>query len=113
MVAVDNIVNGLFGLLQFPLTYFAIHQLNGNFTWINIFQVIILSPLMYFCYKMYGWERQDLVPIRPMEGEELPCDMLGNRERKKLKMPNMPHVELPAFVGGRRSEGDARTGLNP
>ena len=86
------------------MTYFAIHQLNGNFTWINVFQVIILSPLMLFCYKVYGWERQDLVPIRPMEGEELPCDMLGNRERKKMKMPNMPHVEPVSYTHLRAHE---------
>ena len=113
LVAVDNIVNGLFGLLQFALTYFAIHSLNGNFTWINVGQVVVLTPLTWFCYKMYIWERQDLVAIRAMEGEELPCDMLGSRERKKIniKMPDLPHVELPTF--GRRSsvEDGTRTGL--
>lgn len=57
---------------------------------------------------MYRWEREDLVPIRPLEGEELPCDMLGHQERKKLKdlhLPNlglgelrMPHVQLPEAI---------------
>ncbi len=28
---------------------------------------------------MYKWERQELVPIRPMEGEELPCNVSGPR----------------------------------
>ncbi len=39
MVAVDNTVNGLFGLLQLPLTNWALHGLHGNFTAINIIQV--------------------------------------------------------------------------
>lgn len=39
LVAVDNLFNGLFGLLQYPLTYLAIHPLNGNFMWVNIVQV--------------------------------------------------------------------------
>lgn len=39
LVAVDNIFNGLFGLLQYPLTYLAIHPLNGNFMWVNLGQV--------------------------------------------------------------------------
>lgn len=40
--------------------------------------------------------------------------MLGSRERKNIKIPNLPHVELPTFGVGRRSVDDgARTGLNP
>jgi len=93
LVAIDNSFNGIFGLLQFPLTYFAIHVLDGDFTAINIAQVIILLPLSVFCYYMYKWEREDLVPIRPLEGEELPCDMIGVRERKKL-----PNIELPNLI---------------
>lgn len=93
LVAIDNSFNGLFGLLQFPLTYFAIHVLDGDFTAINIAQVIILLPLSIFCYYMYKWEREDLVPIRPLEGEELPCDMIGVRKRKQL-----PHIELPNLI---------------
>ena len=75
------------------MTYFAIHVLDGDFTAINIAQVIILLPLSVFCYYMYKWEREDLVPIRPLEGEELPCDMIGVRERKKL-----PNIELPNLI---------------
>uniref|UniRef100_A0A1D1ZZN3 Uncharacterized protein n=1 Tax=Auxenochlorella protothecoides TaxID=3075 RepID=A0A1D1ZZN3_AUXPR len=108
LVAVDNIFNGLFGLLQYPLTYLAIHPLNGNFMWVNLGQAACLIPLSWFCVAMYRWEREDLVPIRPLEGEELPCDMLGHQERKKLKdlhLPNlglgelrMPHVQLPEAI---------------
>lgn len=98
LVAIDNSFNGLFGLLQFPLTYFAIHVLDGDFTAINIAQVVILLPLSIFCYYMYRWEREDLVPIRPLEGEELPCDMIGVRERKKL-----PHIELPNLIARMQS----------
>lgn len=57
-MAVDNIVNGLFGLLQFPLSYLAIHALGGNFLIINLCQVAILSPLLYFCVLLYRWERE-------------------------------------------------------
>ena len=39
MVAVDNAVNGLVGLIQLPLTNWALHGLKGNFTAINIIQV--------------------------------------------------------------------------
>ena len=37
-------------------------------------QIVILAPLFVFCWYMRKWETQDLVPIRPMEGEELPCN---------------------------------------
>ncbi len=104
LVAIDNTFNGLFGLLQYPLTYAAIHGLDGNFTLINVLQAVALLPLFAFCYYMGRWEREDLVPIRPMEGEELPCDMVGARERKKLRPLHLPHIELPAMPGlpGRR-----------
>lgn len=39
MVAIDNAFNGLFGLLQLPLTNWGLRGLNGNFTLINILQV--------------------------------------------------------------------------
>ncbi len=32
---------------------------------------------------MYRWERQELVPIRPSEGEELPCNMVGPRLKRE------------------------------
>jgi hypothetical protein len=41
---------------------------------INVAQIVILAPLFVFCVYMRKWETQDLVPIRPMEGEELPCN---------------------------------------
>ena len=107
LVAIDNTFNGLFGLLQFPLTYLAIHAFNGNFTLINIGQVVVLLPLIVFCYFMYKWEREDLVPIRPLEGEELPCDMMGARTKKSLPHVHLPHIELPHILSGRhRTESD-------
>ena len=39
MMAIDNAVNGLFGLMQLPLTNWGIHGLGGNFTAINLLQV--------------------------------------------------------------------------
>ena len=42
-------------------------------------QIVVLVPLFLFCWFMYRWERQELVPIRPLEGEELPCNMTGPR----------------------------------
>jgi hypothetical protein len=98
LVAIDNTFNGLFGLLQYPLTNLAIHKLNGNFTAINVVQAVVLLPLFAFCWYMYRWERQDLVPIRPLEGEELPCDPVGQRTRKAL--PHLPHIELPTRLPG-------------
>lgn len=106
LVAIDNTFNGIFGLLQYPLTYLAIHSFDGNFTAINIGQVIVLLPLFLFCYFMGKWEREDLVPIRPLEGEELPCDMVGARTRKQLPHMHLPHIELPHLRGGRRDHSN-------
>ena len=87
LLAIDNTFNGLFGLLQvccchplgsstrneppvahalpqYPLTYVGIHWLDGNFTIINIVQAATLLPLFFFCYCMYAWEREDLIPVR-------------------------------------------------
>ncbi|KAK9804317.1 hypothetical protein WJX72_006375 [[Myrmecia] bisecta] len=85
MLAVDNTFNGLVGLLQLPLTYWGLHGLNGNFTAINLLQALVLLPLFAFCWYMYKWEREDLVPIRPMEGEELPCNLVGPRQVRESK----------------------------
>ncbi|KAL4450614.1 hypothetical protein ABPG77_000970, partial [Micractinium sp. CCAP 211/92] len=68
LVAADNIVNSLFGLLQYPLAFAGLHH---GFTWINISQAIVLLPLFLFAFFMFRWENADLVPIRPLEGEEL------------------------------------------
>ena len=43
MVAIDNTINGLVGLLQLPLTNWGLHGLGGNFTAINIIQVSLLQ----------------------------------------------------------------------
>lgn len=111
LVAIDNTFNGLFGLLQFPLTYLGIHALDGNFTLINIGQAVVLLPLFIFCYFMWRWEREDLVPIRPLEGEELPCDMVGQRQRKSLphiELPSIsiPHIEMPGITRRGRAYGE-------
>lgn len=68
LVAADNIVNSLFGLLQYPLTNLGLHS---GFAVINIVQAVVLLPLFLFAFFMYRWENSDLVPIRPLEGEEL------------------------------------------
>ena len=107
LVAIDNTFNGLFGLLQYPLTYLGIHAFNGNFTAINVAQVVILLPLFLFCLFMGKWEREDLVPIRPMEGEELPCDMMGARTRKALPQMHLPHIELPTLRPRRTTSNGA------
>lgn len=93
LVGVDNLANGVFCLLQYPFTYWGLHQLNGNFMVLNLAQVgwergdgllwstsqssdpsLIISciflqagalfPLYLFCWAMYKWEREDLVPMR-------------------------------------------------
>ena len=99
LVAADNVVNSLFGLLQvrsfcafasecrtgppacfpaharlccawaqYPLASVGLHY---GFTWINIAQAIVLLPLFVFAIFMYRCENADLVPIRPLEGDEL------------------------------------------
>ncbi|KAK9819041.1 hypothetical protein WJX74_009705, partial [Apatococcus lobatus] len=83
MVAVDNTFNGLVGLLQLPLTDWGLQGLRGNFLAINLIQVGLLLPQFIFCWFMYHWERQELVPIRPSEGEELPCNMVGPRMKRE------------------------------
>lgn len=103
LVAVDNTTNGVVGLLQYPITYLAIHALDGSFWIINLCQAAILLPLFFFCAAMRRWERDDLVPIRPMEGEELPCDMVGmhrKKELKNLKIAETLHLDrLPESLG--------------
>ena len=44
-------------------------------------QVAILLPLFIFCWYMYNWEtdENDQIPILPVEGEELPCNIKGPR----------------------------------
>ena len=115
LVAIDNTFNGLFGLLQFPLTYLAIHSFGGNFTAINVAQVVVLLPLSIFCYFMYKWEREDLVPIRPLEGEELPTDMMGARTQKQLPHidVHLPHIEMPNLIPGRNSRNRSSNTDNP
>ncbi|KDD76078.1 hypothetical protein H632_c366p1 [Helicosporidium sp. ATCC 50920] len=121
LVGVDNLANGVFCLLQYPFTYWGLHQLNGNFMVLNLAQAGALFPLYLFCWAMYKWEREDLVPMRPMEGEELPCDMMGERQRKKfadmhlpsLHMPSLPSMTLPdinlrSLIPGRRQHGYER-----
>lgn len=84
LVAWHAALNGLFALLQYPLTHFAIDHLDGNFTWIHVAQVILLLPLFVVCYFIGRWEREDLVPIcRPLESEELPTTPVGPRTRKR------------------------------
>ncbi|KAK9901983.1 hypothetical protein WJX75_000204 [Coccomyxa subellipsoidea] len=85
MVAIDNSINGIVGLLQFPFTAWALHGLHGNFTAINMIQAALLLPLFIFCYYMYEWETDEAnqVPILPNEGEELPCNVKGPRQMRE------------------------------
>lgn len=48
MVAIDNSINGIVGLLQFPFTAWALHGLHGNFTAINMIQAL---PLFFFLFS--------------------------------------------------------------
>ena len=57
-------------------------------------------PLFGFCYLMYKWERQDLVPIRPNEGEELPCNMVGPRTLREAKFLSTLERKLTGTAGG-------------
>lgn len=81
MVAIDNTFNGLFGLLQLPVSWLGIRHLNGNFTAINIAQIITLLPIFGFCWMMHKWGNENLVPIRPMEGEQLPDTMVPTKRK--------------------------------
>ena len=46
-----------------------------------LMQVAVLLPLFVFCWYMYNWENDegDQIPILPVEGEELPCNIKGPR----------------------------------
>ena len=61
-------------------------------------------PFFAFCYQMYKWERADLVPIRPNEGEELPCSMVGPRTLREANFLSSLEHRLP---GTARGGGDA------
>lgn len=99
MVAIDNTVNGLFGLLQLPLTNWGLHGLNGNFTALNLIQLAVQIPLFVFCAYMYKWEREDLIPIRPNEGEELPCSILGPRTVREARFLKSLERAVPGAAG--------------
>ena len=99
MVAIDNTVNGLFGLLQLPLTSWGLHGLRGNFTAINLLQAAVLLPLFGFCWAMRRWESGDLVPIRAAEGEALPVNVLGPRVAREARFLATLEKRLAGFVG--------------
>ena len=48
---------------------------------------------------MYKWEREDLVPIRPNEGEELPCSILGPRSVREAKFLKSLERAVPGAAG--------------
>ena len=100
MVAIDNCVNGVVGLLQLPLTSWGLHGLHGNFTAINLLQAGLLLPLFWFCWAMRSWETADLVPIRPAEGETLPVNLLGPRVEWQAKFLGTLEKRLAGLVGG-------------
>ena len=67
MVAIDNTINGLVGLLQLPLTNWGLHGLGGNFTAINIIQV---SFLWCCSAPLHGSAMQRTWYRRALSGEE-------------------------------------------
>lgn len=99
MVAIDNTVNGLFGLLQLPLTSWGLRGLRGDFTAINLLQAAVLLPLFGFCWAMRRWEGGDLVPIRAAEGEALPVNVLGPRVAREARFLATLEKRLAGFVG--------------
>lgn len=56
-------------------------------------------PLFIFCYYMYKWERTDLIPIRPNEGEELPCSILGPRTVREATFLKSFERAVPGVAG--------------
>ena len=62
-------------------------------------QAAVLLPLFVFAYYMYRWEREDLVPIRPNEGEELPCTMVGSRAAREAKFLKTLERRLSGAAG--------------
>ena len=58
-------------------------------------QIVVLLPLFTFCWYMYKWERQELVPIRPMEGEELPCNLSGPRMLREADFVTTLKHQIP------------------
>ena len=68
-------------------------------------QAIVLTPFFLFTWMMYRWERQDLVPIRPLVGEELPTTMVGPRTLREAKFLESLEHKLPGTAQG---GGEAR-----
>ena len=59
----------------------------------------MLLPLFIFCIFMYKWERDDLIPIRPNEGEELPCNLVGARAMREAKFLKTLERRLSGAAG--------------
>lgn len=63
MVAIDNSINGIVGLLQFPFTAWGLHGLHGNFTAINMIQVG--HPARCHQHLLDQWSLACCGPSRP------------------------------------------------
>lgn len=61
---------------------------------------MILTPFFLFTWMMYRWERQDLVPIRPLIGEELPTTMVGPRMLREANFLSSLEQKLPGTAAG-------------
>ena len=58
-----------------------------------------MLPLFIFAGYMYKWEREDLVPIRPNEGEELPCTIMSARAEREAKFIKTLERRLSGVAG--------------
>lgn len=61
---------------------------------------MVLTPFFLFTWMMYRWERQDLVPIRPLVGEELPTTMVGPRTLREASFLSTLEHRLPGTASG-------------
>ena len=83
----------LFAAIVSPLPLFAFcFPFTLYLLWL---QIVVLLPLFTFCWFMYKWERQELVPIRPMEGEELPCNLSGPRMLREADFVTTLKQQIP------------------
>eukprot|EP01026_Neomeris_dumetosa_P012396 TRINITY_DN14322_c0_g2_i2.p2 TRINITY_DN14322_c0_g2~~TRINITY_DN14322_c0_g2_i2.p2 ORF type:complete len:203 (-),score=5.16 TRINITY_DN14322_c0_g2_i2:353-925(-) len=52
LVGVKSFFTALFSFLQYPLLLLVVYQFGGDFLYIHIFEIVILSCLIPFCVRM-------------------------------------------------------------